>query len=107
MAVRLGLTIPEQVELAAVRDHAPRAYLRERAWALMWVAAGCSSAKAGREHRLRERRPETVLGWLRRYRAEGVAGLHIRQGRGRKPAFPPCAAGGGGGAAGAAGGGAA
>jgi transposase len=38
---------------------------------------------------LRPRQPDTVYAWLDRYRAEGIAGLTIRPGRGRKPAFSP------------------
>jgi hypothetical protein len=36
------------------------------------------------------RDPDTVRSWLDRFLAEGAAGLTIRPGRGRKPAFSPC-----------------
>jgi transposase len=36
---------------------------------------------------LRPHKPDTLYRWLDRYDAEGVAGLVIRAGRGRKPAF--------------------
>ena len=90
MTRRLSLSLAQQVELVRLRDHAPQAYVRERAWALMWIASGQSAAREGREHCLRERRPETVGAWLTRYLAEGAAGLYLRTGRGRKPAFSPC-----------------
>jgi transposase len=43
-------------------------------------------------HRLlKHRRPDTVYEWVRRYRAEGIGGLAVKPGRGRKPAFSPSA----------------
>jgi hypothetical protein len=88
---RLALTPPERAELAHVRDSATVPYLRERAAALLKIADGAIAAQVAREGLLRTRQPDTVYAWLRRYRAEGVAGLTIRPGRGRKPAFSPCA----------------
>jgi hypothetical protein len=58
------------------------------------VAAGASVRSVARGGLLRPHRPETVAGWVRRYLAEGPAGLLIRPGRGRKPAFSPPAGGG-------------
>lgn len=86
---RLTLGAPEEQELRGVRDHAAQPYLRERAAAILKVAAGRSAAGIAREGLLRRRHPDTVRGWLARYRAEGVGGLAIRPGRGRKPAFFP------------------
>lgn len=79
----------------ALRDHAPKPYLRERAAGILKVAAGKSAAAVARDGLLRERYPDTVRAWLDRYRTEGEAGLLIRPGRGRKPAFPPPRRGGG------------
>jgi hypothetical protein len=39
---------------------------------------------------LKRRKPFTVERWVHRFQAEGSTGLHIRPGRGRKPAFSPC-----------------
>lgn len=91
MAVPLPLALsPDQrSELVALRDHAPRSYLRERAAALLKIADGASAAAVARTGLLRPRQPETVCDWVRRYRVEGIAGLTIRPGRGRKPAFSP------------------
>ncbi|HEX6818459.1 MAG TPA: helix-turn-helix domain-containing protein [Ktedonobacterales bacterium] len=38
---------------------------------------------------LQPRKVETVCRWVARYRAQGLAGLSMRPGRGRKPAFSP------------------
>ena len=88
---RLDLTAAERAELVAVRDTAPVPYLRERAAALLKVADGATAARVARSGLLRPRQPDTLYAWLHRYRAEGIAGLSIRPGRGRKPAFFPCA----------------
>lgn len=95
---RLELTPAARDELVAVRDTAPRAYVRERAAALVKIADGHVAAEVARTGLLRPREPDTVYRWLHRYRAEGVAGLTIRPGRGRKPAFSPSASDRGGGA---------
>jgi hypothetical protein len=89
---RLDLTPAARAELVVVRDTAPLPYLRERAAALLKVADGETAAQVAREGLLRPRQPDTLYAWLHRYRAEGIAGLRIRPGRGRKPAFSPCAA---------------
>ena len=34
---------------------------------------------------------DSVCGWIARYQTEGLAGLLVRKGRGRKPASFPCA----------------
>jgi hypothetical protein len=89
---RLALSAQERVELEHLRDTAALPYLRERAAALLKVAEGQTAAHVAREGLLRPRQPDTLYGWLQRYRAEGIAGLRIRPGRGRKPAFFPSAA---------------
>src|SRR5688500_8879350 len=83
------LTTTERQELTQMRDHAPKPYLRERAAALLKVADGWSAARVARAGLLRPRRPDTVYAWLDRFIDHGVAGLHLRPGRGRKPAFSP------------------
>jgi transposase len=85
------LTPDERADLTALRDAAAAPYLRERAAALLKIADGALAAHVARSGLLRPRQPDTVYDWLRRYRAEGVDGLRIRPGRGRKPAFSPCA----------------
>jgi hypothetical protein len=88
---------PEQAqELAQLRDHDPTPYVRERAAAILKVAAGESVRGVARNGLLHSRRRETVAAWIRRYLAEGAAGLRVRPGRGRKPAFSPSGSDGGG-----------
>ena len=88
---RLDLTAAERAELMHLRDSAAVPYLRERAAALLKVADGATAAHVARSGLLRPRQPDTLYAWLRRYRVEGIAGLSIRPGRGRKPAFSPYA----------------
>ena len=87
----LSLSAEERRALGRVRDRAPKPYLRERATALLKIAAGIPAAAVAREGLLRVRDPDTVYDWLNRYQAEGIAGLQVRPGAGRKPAFSPCA----------------
>jgi transposase len=90
---QLTLSEAQVAELQALRDHAARPYLRERAAALLKIAGGASATAVAQHGLLRRRGLHTVLTWLKRYRAEGRAGLTIRPGRGRKPAFFPSDAG--------------
>ena len=99
---RLSLTREQRTTLEQLRDHGPRPYLRERAAALLKIAAGQRAAVVARRGLLRRRDPDTLYDWLDRYQAAGLAGLYIRRGRGRKPAFSPSAPGRGGGQGGAA-----
>src|SRR5687768_8857982 len=87
----LALSAAETAALVHLRDHAPKAYLRERAAALLKVAGGQPAAAVARSGLLRPRAADTVYAWLNRFTAAGVAGLTIQPGRGRKPAFSPCA----------------
>lgn len=85
----LYLTDAERVTLTELRDHGPKPYLRERAAALLKIADGLAPTRIARSGLLRPRRPETVMAWLDRYTIDGIAGLQIQPGRGRKPAFSP------------------
>lgn len=85
----LSLTPAERAALVAQRDTGNKAYLRERAGALLKIADGQSAAAVARTGLLRPRQPDTVYRWLARFRAEGIAGLVNRPGRGRKPAAYP------------------
>lgn len=87
--LRLELTEAQRAELEDVRDHAQQPYLRERAAALLKVADGWSAWKTARQGLLKPRYKETVCEWVRRYQSQGLAGLAIRKGRGRKPAYFP------------------
>lgn len=89
MTRTLSLTDNERAELVQLRDHAPQPYLRERAAALLKVADGVPAAQVARSGLLRPRKPDTVYAWLDRWLLDGLAGLQLRAGRGRKPAFSP------------------
>jgi transposase len=85
----LRLTPAQTAELAHLRDHDPTPYMREKAAAILQVAAGQSLRAVAATGVLRRRRRETIATWIRRYQADGPAGLRVRPGRGRKPAFSP------------------
>lgn len=87
--LRLDLNEMQRAELEQLRDHAKQPYLRERGAALLKVADGWSGQKTARQGLLKPRYKETVCEWVRRYRQEGLKGLEIRKGRGRKPAYFP------------------
>jgi hypothetical protein len=87
----LELTAEQRKELVEVRDRHERAYMRERAAALLKIADGLSAHHVALHGLLKPRDPDTVYLWIDRYEAEGVAGLAIRPGRGRKPSFSPSA----------------
>lgn len=87
--LRLDLSPEERSQLEDLRDHAPKPYLRERAAALLKIADGFSGRHVALYGLLKKRRVETVYEWFRRYCQEGLNGLLIRKGRGRKPAFSP------------------
>jgi transposase len=85
----IKLTATEREELEKVRDTHPKAYLRERAAAILKIADGMSGLQVSQAGLLRPRDPDTIYRWVERYRAQGLAGLVIRAGRGRKPAYFP------------------
>lgn len=85
----ITLTTEEKAELVEMRDHATKAYLRERASAILQVAEGRSGSWVAANGLLRVRKPDTVYDWLDRYEANGIAGLPIDKGRGRKAAYEP------------------
>lgn len=87
----IAVSEPQRLELERLRDTAEKAYLRERAAAILKVAQGIPGSIVAQFGLLRPRRPDTIYAWLNRYEAEGIAGLTIKPGRGRKPAFSPSA----------------
>jgi hypothetical protein len=82
------LSSGQRQELIKLRDTADKPYLRERAAAILKVADGTPAAVVARQGLLRQRKPDTIYDWLNRFHDEGVSGLAIRPGRGRKPAHP-------------------
>ena len=87
--IRVELTTAQREELQAIRDRHPQAYLRERAAAVLKVAAGATLTEVGERGLLKRHEPETVHGWVNAYLSQGVAGWTVKPGRGRKPAFFP------------------
>lgn len=55
---------------------------RMRCQAIILKSRGLASAKVGEQT---EMIAQTVNGWLKRYKAEGIKGLDTRPGQGRKP----------------------
>ena len=85
----LHLTAEQEQELRDLRDTGDRAYLRERAAALLKIASGIAPHKVALSGLLKKRKPDTLYTWLRRYREHGISGLRHKPGRGRKPAYAP------------------
>jgi transposase len=79
----------QRAELEKTRDRNPLAYLRERAAAVLKIAAGASGRSTAQDGLLKPHSPDTLYEWVKRYIAQGVEGLKIRAGRGRKPAYAP------------------
>jgi transposase len=87
--LELDLSDSERQELEETRDYREKAYVRERAAALLKIADGYSGRWVALHGLGKERKPDTVYDWHERYCAEGTDGLFVREGRGRKPAFSP------------------
>ena len=87
--LKVELTERQRQELEAVRDHEERPYLRERAAAILKIADGHSGLQTARHLLNQAHWQDTIYEWVKRYQAEGIEGLKIRSGRGRKPAFSP------------------
>jgi len=78
-------------ELETLLKTGEKAYLRERAAAILKIADGMSANQVAQSGLLQKRQVDTVCEWVHRYQTEGIDGLYIRAGRGRKPAFSPTA----------------
>ncbi len=85
--LQLELTTEERTKLERARDTHEKPYIRERAAALLKIAAGWSGRQVARKGLLKPRDPDTVYEWGKRYKAEGFTGLFIKPGRGRKAAY--------------------
>lgn len=94
----------QQAELKQARDHHPKPYVRMKAAALLKVDAGQSIEQVAAQGLLKPVGYETVRQWIVRYEQAGLDGLRVQSGRGRKPAFFPCAPGSGSSRRGSAGG---
>lgn len=94
----IELTSEQRRQLQRMVRCDPKPYRRERAACLLKIAAGQVAVQVARNGLLRPRDPDTVYAWLDRFEEQGIEGLTIRAGRGRKPSFSPSDAGGGPGA---------
>ena len=83
------LTPEQEEQLEQIRDTDERPYMRERAAAVLKVASGISDRQVALHGLLKPRHPDTVYGWIHSYQTEGIDGLPIKPGRGRKPAYSP------------------
>ena len=86
---KLCLTAEQVEELTTARNRHGKAYVREKAAAILKVKQGQSIRQVAL-HGLHKRRSEhTVKSWIADYLAGGIGGLLVKTGRGRKPAFFP------------------
>lgn len=83
----LLLSDQQRRELVSLRDHEPRAYLREQAAALLKVADGASVHAVAQGGLHRPRHPDTVYRWLNAYLRGGVAAL-VQRPRGHRGFSP-------------------
>lgn len=81
------LSEEEKGELEQVRDHDRRAYMRERAAAILKIERGESAHAVACHGLLKGRDPDTIYAWMDRYQQEGLSGL-VQRSR-RKHKFPP------------------
>ena len=87
--ISLELNKQQRAELVKIRDTHAKAYMRERAAALLLIADGQRPYLVAQNGLYKCRKPDTIYSWIRRFKAEGVKGLVNKPGRGRKPAFFP------------------
>ena len=86
---RITLLEEQRNELEkSVASH-PKPYIRERAAGILKVAQNQSLRQVAYHQLLKRHAPETVKGWCESYLADGLKGLYVKPGRGRKPAFFP------------------
>ncbi len=87
--IKICLMPEQQKQLEQIRDNDKRPYMRERTTALLKISSGISGRQVALKGLYKPRKPDTVYDWVKRYQAEGIAGLSIKPGRGRKPAYFP------------------
>jgi Helix-turn-helix domain len=77
----------ERITLEQARDHHPLPYVRERAAALLRIAAGEAAYHVALNGVLKPHHPETLYNWLSAFEQQGLASLR-HQAR-RKRSFSP------------------
>ena len=92
MPKRLSIELSEEerAQLERWSKNHRKPYLRERARAILRVAAGEPVYKIAQELRIRIHRT-AVSEWVHRFQERRIEGLKIQPGRGRKPVFSPSA----------------
>ena len=83
------LSDDDRLALTELRDRSEKPYLRERAGALLKLADEQTASQIASSGLLKKRYYETVSDWFHRFQSEGIEGLKIKRGRGRKSAFSP------------------
>lgn len=86
-ALSLQLEPYQQLTLEHMRDRHPVPYLREKAAAMLKIAAGEKVEEVAHSGLLKPRKADTVRGWLKAYQRHGLGGLY-QQPR-RRRLFPP------------------
>jgi transposase len=89
-ALEVCLSAEQSQELSRARDHHQKSYVRVKCAAILKVASGLSVRQVALHGLLKPVAEETVSDWIRRYQAQGLSGLLVQAGRGRKPAFSHC-----------------
>ena len=92
---KLVLTVEGAVLLKEVALTHCKAYMRERAGALLKIASGCNQKWVAEWGLLIKRRENTVGDWVNRYMSDGINGLYHAPRSGRKSSFSPLKPGGG------------
>ena len=89
----IELNDDERAKLEGWVKNPPKPYLRQRARAILLVVEGEPLYKVAAHSRIRKDR-KTIQRWVQRYQSEGLNGLKVKPGQGRKPAFFPSGRGG-------------
>lgn len=87
--IKIELSEAERTELEKVRDSHPKPYMRERASAILKIAKGQTARQVALNGLLKQRYPKAVYRWVKRFQENGVKGLEVSPGRGRKTSFFP------------------
>jgi transposase len=86
---KVQLSEEQCAELEDARDHHTKAYIREKAAAILKIADGQPVLSVAQHGLLKARSSDTVYRWWHSYWRAGLSGLVVRKGRGRKSAFSP------------------
>ena len=87
--IKFCLTQEQQDQLEQIRDTDKCPYMRERSAAMLKISEGISPRQVALHGLPKRRKPDTVYEWVHRYQQDGIKGLVIKPGRGRKPAYWP------------------